>query len=503
MVSFDHTGARLRGLFDFKSVIFGDGLFLPIAAALITVLNRKIDEFLRSISSGHDAGRVAQGRLRSAIVTLAAPLVAMVLTVGLHLAWLRNPTFVNWTVPVPGHLNAPGWYHGLFMWILMWWLFGGFIRMSVGLFPVLVTMQSGFVRTNVAVAIVARIWVITNLIMLCLVIFNIGLIADYAADTNSSLTLAGGEWNVGLVSCLLATAAIQVYFARHVWWPVIRSEPPGYRKPVVPLRGSTCELRRQLEQLLMAPMLLVAISSLPVLLWALHILRLGWPMAFSGLILPLLFAENLWSELYHQQDRPPRLIGICCVAATFVGSSAALLLGLALTLESQDMLNRLSAVFAPWWNGCAVSFLGVALITGLAVCLCSLEEGLPTDVAGFWTPMRPRNDLIMDYAQFWALHQVVIVAAALYVSRLSELFIKHLKDGDVISLLYGFTGLVVVGVMLPLRTNVNYIEQQERSINPLKHRDIQHSIVMSFLTALVAGGVIIWLWLRALTSILG
>ncbi len=117
--------------------------------------------------------------------------------------------------------------------------------------------------------------------------------------------------------------------------------------------------------------------------------------------------------------------------------------------------------------------------------------------------MRPRNDLLMDYVQFWALHQLIIVTAAVYVLRLQDLMNQSFNGGDVISLLYGFTGLAALAVMLPLRSNMNYIAQQQKTRNPLKHHDLQHSIVMTFLTAIIGVGTVIWLWAAVFVTILG
>jgi hypothetical protein len=522
---------RLRGLFNFTSVLVGDALLLPIAAALTALLNRLVDDFLRSLPGDCNAALVAQTRLQGALVNLVPPLTAGILTVGLHLIWLGDPGFVNWTVPVPGHLNAAGWYHAMFVWVLMWWFFAGILRMSVGIFPLLIrpgasrkrnksaawrtSLDLGN-RNNVSVAIAARVWVTTNLVLLCLVTFSAVVVADYSSGPNSSLTLAGYEWNIGLIFCLLTVAAVQVFFAITIWFPITSVERREYHL-VDKLTGIALELRRQFQQLLVAPLVVLLALSLPAVWWALHILGLSWPVAFCGLVLPFLFAESLWSELYHQQNRRPGGIGTLSITATFLGSSASLLVGLAFTLESQEMVSRLSALFAPWWRGLTISFIGILSVGGLATCLCSLEEGLPNGeqghpdpkeglpkaVGGFWTPVRPRNDLLMNYAQFWGFHQFIIITAVLYVSRLQEVMNAQLKGSDIISLLYGFTGLTAVGVMLPLRTNVSYIEQQEKSDNTLRHNDIQHSIIMSLVTGMAAIGIIVWLWLSFLTSILG
>src|SRR5215471_8534913 len=87
------------GLFHYRSATFGDGIFLPLAVGLLLRLARALDGGRSDWLCAGGAAFV--GGAAGTIVTLRA---------------LADPNpALNWTMPAPGVLNAPGWYHAIFL----------------------------------------------------------------------------------------------------------------------------------------------------------------------------------------------------------------------------------------------------------------------------------------------------------------------------------------------------------------------------------------------------
>jgi len=91
--------AHLRGLFDFASATWGDGLMLPLMTGLLGYAVRALPP------ARHDARSAA-----------AAGLFGGVLGVTSQASWLlMDAPRLNWTLPRPHHFNAAGWYHAAFV----------------------------------------------------------------------------------------------------------------------------------------------------------------------------------------------------------------------------------------------------------------------------------------------------------------------------------------------------------------------------------------------------
>lgn len=91
--------AHLRGLFDFLSATWGDGLLLPAAAAVLT--------YARALMEPAPGDR---------LTTLAGGVVGGVLGAFTQIQWLRaGDPELNWTLPAPHRFNAAGWYHAAFL----------------------------------------------------------------------------------------------------------------------------------------------------------------------------------------------------------------------------------------------------------------------------------------------------------------------------------------------------------------------------------------------------
>jgi hypothetical protein len=101
LLLFWHLGsyhAGVPGLFEYRSATWGDGLLLPLLAFCLGVL----------IVSLPGVGRRWPTVLAAIVGAGAGDLVI--------LSWLTDPAHsVNWTMPRPHHLNAPGVWHAVFV----------------------------------------------------------------------------------------------------------------------------------------------------------------------------------------------------------------------------------------------------------------------------------------------------------------------------------------------------------------------------------------------------
>jgi hypothetical protein len=88
-----------KGHWDYLSGTIGDALLLPVCTALLLHLDAQTGE-------GGSVARVA---------TIVGASAAGLVGTGVQAAWLLDPSpTLNWTLPEPHHLSAPGWYHAVF-----------------------------------------------------------------------------------------------------------------------------------------------------------------------------------------------------------------------------------------------------------------------------------------------------------------------------------------------------------------------------------------------------
>lgn len=91
--------ADVRGLWTYRSATLGDGVLLPVAAAMLVAAGERLPYAPRESTA------IAIARL------LGAAGAAVVV-----LLWLRTPDpQLNWQQSVPHRFNVAGWYHAAFM----------------------------------------------------------------------------------------------------------------------------------------------------------------------------------------------------------------------------------------------------------------------------------------------------------------------------------------------------------------------------------------------------
>lgn len=86
---------NVRGLWDYRSATIGDGILLPLAAAILVAAGDRLPNTSR------------EGSVVAAVAAMAG-LAGAVFQV---IAILDDESELNWTLPAAHTLNAPGWYH--------------------------------------------------------------------------------------------------------------------------------------------------------------------------------------------------------------------------------------------------------------------------------------------------------------------------------------------------------------------------------------------------------
>lgn len=108
-----HGGTAHRGLFSYWSATVGDLVFISIALFL---LQKAVLDALAPLDVQW------RTRLRLERTWLHALILALVLTVSIHLAWMLDPTTEsNWTFHA-GMLNFYGYWHAVYFWLVLAWM---------------------------------------------------------------------------------------------------------------------------------------------------------------------------------------------------------------------------------------------------------------------------------------------------------------------------------------------------------------------------------------------
>jgi hypothetical protein len=113
---------KLRGLYGYIASAVGDPILLPIISFLIFLYYSKYDAAV--------AQSPAKPFPHSRLCLLLTILFTSLATAIFHIGAIYG-TERNWTLPSYGELNAPGYYHGLFMFIEFYIIFGFVIRLLI------------------------------------------------------------------------------------------------------------------------------------------------------------------------------------------------------------------------------------------------------------------------------------------------------------------------------------------------------------------------------------
>ena len=117
---------ELRGLYSYYSATIGDGILLPIAAAVTVSALRNMEMLIDLSLKSKEAG--LRQRASKLVVSLGGRkvgwipgLLALATTAIVHAFWLLDPqTEPNWTM-VSARLNFFGYWHAAFFCFVLWW----------------------------------------------------------------------------------------------------------------------------------------------------------------------------------------------------------------------------------------------------------------------------------------------------------------------------------------------------------------------------------------------
>jgi len=126
--------ARLKGLYGYYSSAIGDSIILPLLSFLIAkfyIMQEKLFSYA-SIEV-----RTRTSALFSKKVWIVSAFIIAGLTVFFFHIFALYGANRNWTLPEYGVLNAPGWYHGAFMFFQVYLIAGYCIKQIVAIFLML------------------------------------------------------------------------------------------------------------------------------------------------------------------------------------------------------------------------------------------------------------------------------------------------------------------------------------------------------------------------------
>lgn len=280
------------GLWDYRSATVGDGLLLPVAAAIL-------------IGAGN---RLPQAPQERPFIGGTAVVGAICGTV-LQVAWLQDPhPQLNWTIPQSHVFNAPGWYHA------------GFLVAASGFFAGAMMRVLWRARQAERTGVNLVTWLdhpATAVLVGCLIGF-FGLAARDGMPSLDTRATVSSLATVGLAMTVLALLA-RWGFGRaliQAWKVLVTGLLLAIVLWTIPWRG------QQLTKFRPAALLVIALLILPIIVqfwawyrpyWRLHALICGGLLA-NGVNLSLLVAPVTRQEL--AVSMIPILLAIVAVGFT-------------------------------------------------------------------------------------------------------------------------------------------------------------------------------------------
>ena len=187
-----------RGFYYYNAATWGDGLFLPIAAAAMVA-------YLVLVVP--DAYQRTDARARIVIerICMICGLVAALVGAAMQISWVSSDTTIlNWTIPTLHHFNFAGLYHAFYFMIM----FGLNAYLLVRVFTVrLLASRSGHQDSPVALAFYVLMWFSGAGYLLMNQYDDNGLrLGDYGRVVPTLAILLGAIWLFSVLSILPAFA---------------------------------------------------------------------------------------------------------------------------------------------------------------------------------------------------------------------------------------------------------------------------------------------------------
>jgi hypothetical protein len=496
-VFFGGQGTAFRGIFSYFAPTIGDGVLLPVAAAMTLLayraLYRLMDELPPETGQRgkliHDLARVSPhwpwivGVATSAIVSAL---------------WVFNPNTVpNWTIQ-PGVLFFSGWYHAAFLALMLWWFMAFGARMWVAsrwVFRQMATPASADkpVQQSHESAVIdsaVRVWGAISGVVALLTGFTVLMYVDNYGTALSLQSLTTSVTTMGLLGGTAAVAAATPAAWTRGFFTALRKRDESVKRrgphaiAWIPL-GATA---------LLAVVLLSMTTLLPQVA--------PWMVAaiLAGVLVPLLVLEECVADTYWVEGIEPDGVGLLAMVALSFFVSAGLLASLVSLMSATAGLTTMNSMVRPFMISMLASLAVFAVaLAGVAV-VGRVASGTRTEALGERPkPHPPFFDISKNLAMYWVLFQLGVVPVSLLVYRLlGPIAVKH--TSELVSLLWAFSGAIGVSVMFPLRNDITQIRDLEmnRAAHPTFDEISAHIMFQIVGTAVVAMALVLWMWVAAL-----
>lgn len=446
-------GSGDRGLWKFWSATYGDPLLLPVIATLIAYAYRNLSD------TGID---FTQYRWLRWLPILSAVVGTALVTV----AGFTDAVNVNWTQPEgPGwlglslHLNAAGWIHATFFVLMLWWLSEFTLRLAI--------VVVGMARNSPALgkkqaSALTQLVVKVNTILLMGVLFGMLLIRDYWGQIKDLPFGQTWFWFLSAGSSFVAAGAVAGVMLTWLRYHYPADEPEA-----------TSPRLKDIKRGIRTIVITWLVPSVGLAVWGIAVTAVPLAeevqlMIAAPLILAILGAVNVWSEVYWFQSRKAGIFGwSVCIAAgvTLLGGFFVSLWMIAKT----DPVSSLEGLTWPFLSALGVDLLGGMLAIGMSWALARHEwfdKKYQDDLVGCGTNGRcfgaetPEHDIIQNLSMLVCLFAVLPMFVVGY-EMLGWPILRPLDSSSQISLLFGYSGVAATIVAFPLYANMAYIRDLE------------------------------------------
>ena len=263
--------------------------------------------------------------------------------------------------------------------------------------------------------------------------------------------------------------------------------------------GVTGELPFLARRALSALFIGLLLVCLPVLFAAFGTAMAERPMAalVAGLLIPILFVENYFADLFWNHSRKPDLIHVAGGLLVFLICSGGLLLATTVALGDGQFATApfdqsVRHLLGTYAKSTAIS-LGVFLFCMFVVWYMAYTYS--PELKRKQTANTPMHNMAQNFLQFWALFQILFIPVAIYVFDARTLLEEAFPD-KIHLYLAGFTSFVLLLVRFPLKRNMEHKSeiQGDRAKYPSIDAIVAHINFQVIYSAFVSALVLAWLW---------
>jgi hypothetical protein len=481
--------AGLPGFFSQWAPTVGDALLLTTLAALV----RSSYSDLTVLQRSHAPGVTRVLGSREWMWAFGPAALAVAATVAVHAQWLSNPSIVrNWTLPAPHVLDWPGWLHGAFVALLLYWVIAFIAR--------LVAVARGLAGSKLSEESWSHFELLREKTTACavLIVAFVSLLYVDNYGYTASLARLAGSWSTVavLVASVLAVVTCWLWFGMLARG--IGSKP-------------TDDDQQRARTASAVPLLALACAAETVTLaWLLEHLA-AWPMVTAAAgILGVVMLGAAWFDVYYLNGRKMTPAGGAALGVAWLAAECGYLGAVLAVVTVPAPIERFTALPTLLWLPPSVSILGAGVCLLLVLWLLAREHAIKgTDD----TREPARGNLIQNAAMYWGMLQLVVLPVAfLAAGRIVSHGAVHSMQGLLLSgigptayvpLLFGYFGVVTFALSFALNNSWHHIAMLEKQGDPSVASVRAAILFMSVGVAVVAGLALLSMWIGALALFIG